>query len=167
MSWKSSVKGSTTIAAYLDQNLNGKKVKVCGYSPSLSDLGPPNLFIPEGHTGTLTGLVELVSFAQEFPSDTRIPIECMMLVDVCWDDIDHWHDGFCNHGRQTYRYSCLIDVFMNSYKMSPNFLFLIDDICDKRYCVEQLLQKQVTILSVAQDPLYQASQQMTWIKYTV
>ena len=126
MSWKSSVRGSMTIASYLDPNFNGKKVKVVGYSPSLNDLGPPNLFIPEGHTGTLTGLVEFASFAQELPADT-CPIECMILVEVCWDNVNSWHDKFCDHGRKIYRYPCLIDIFMSSYKMPPNFLFFMDD----------------------------------------
>ncbi len=167
MSWKSSVKGSSTIACYLDRNLNGKKVKVSGYSPSLNDLGPAHLFIPEGHTGTLTGLVELASFAQEFPPDIHPLIECTVLVEVCWDDIDHWHDGFCNHGRKTYRYSCLIDVFMSSYKMPPNFLFLVDSICDKMHCIEQRLWKHPSILSITQHQPNQESPQMTWVKYTV
>lgn len=163
MSWKSLVKGSTTIASYRDPNLNGKRVKVCGYSPSLEDLGPPNLFIPEGHIGTLTGLVELASFAQELPCDTRAPIECTVLVEVSWNNIDHWHHGFCNHGKKTYRYSCLIDVFMGSYKIPPNFLFFIDDLCGKTHCVEQQLRKYVNIISITQDPLNQASSHMTWV----
>lgn len=163
MSWKSSVKGSTTIACYRDPNLNGKKVKVCGYSPLLNDLGPPNLFIPEGHTGTLTGLVEFASFAQELPVDI-CPIECMILVEVCWDNIDNWHDGFCDHGRKVYRYSCLIDIFMGSYKIPANFLFFIDDVCGKTYCVEQQLRKYVNILSITQDPLNPASPRITWVQ---
>lgn len=154
MNWRPSVKGSTTIACYQDPHLNGKKIKVCGYSPSLNDLGPPHLFIPEGHTGTLTGLVEFASFAQELPSDTyAAPIECMVLVEVCWKDIDHWHDGFCSHGKKTYRSSCLIDIYMSSYRMPPNFLFFVDSERNNMHCVEQLLRKYVKILSITQDPL--------------
>lgn len=164
MSWKSSVKGSTTIACYLDRNLNGKKIKMCGYSVSLNELGPPYLFIPEGHTGTLTGLVELASFAQELPPETRTSIECMALVEVCWDDIDHWHYKFCNHGKKTYRYSCLIDVFMGSYRIPPHFLFPIDDTGGKMNCIEKQLRTYASIISIAQDPFNQASSQMTWVQ---
>ena len=162
MSWKSSVRGSMTIASYLDPNFNGKKVKVVGYSPSLNDLGPPNLFIPEGHTGTLTGLVEFASFAQELPADT-CPIECMILVEVCWDNVNSWHDKFCDHGRKIYRYPCLIDIFMSSYKMPPNFLFFMDDTDNEMHCVEQQLRKQVNIVSIAQNPFNPASSRITWM----
>lgn len=157
MSWKSSVRGSTTIASYFDPDLNGKKVKVCGYSPSLNDLGPPHLFIPEGHVGTLTGLVELASFAQELSFDMCAPIECVMLVKVCWDDIEHWHHEFCNHGKKTYRYSCLIDVFMSSYKMPPNFLFFLESEGKQTHCVEQQLRKYANITVVTMDPLMRGS----------
>ena len=157
MSWRSYVRGMTTIACYRDPNLNGKRVKVYGYAPSLDDLGPPHLFIPEGHTGTLTGLVELACFAQELPSDTHMPIECAILIKVAWDDLDRWHDEFCRHGKKTYRYSCLIDIFMSSYKMPPNFLFFLDAAHDNTYCVEQYIRKHVNITSTVQDPLIQGA----------
>jgi hypothetical protein len=144
------------IACYQDKNLNGKRVKVYGYAPSLNDLGPPHLVIPEGHTGTLTGLVELASFAHELSLDA-LPIECTILVEVHWDDIDHWHHEFCNHGKKTYRYSCLIDVLMSSHKIPPNFLFFIDTTHNDMCCVEKQLRKQVDITSTAQDPLVQGS----------
>ncbi|MEK7074385.1 MAG: hypothetical protein AAB968_01310 [Patescibacteria group bacterium] len=157
MSWKSPVRGSTSIACYRDPDLNGKRVKIYGYTPSLDDLGPPHLLIPEGHTGTLTGLVKFASFAYELPPDVNIPIECIILVEVHWDDIDRWHHQFCGHGKKTYRYPCLIDLFMDSYEVPPNFLFFIDPARDKMRCVEEHLRNYVTITSVAQDPLVHGS----------
>lgn len=157
MSWKSLVRGSTPIACYRNPYLNGKKVRVCGYAPSLNDLGPPHLLIPDGHTGTLTGLIEFASFAQELPSDIHAPIECMALVEVSWDDVYHWHDEFCKHGKKTYRYSCLIDVHMDTHKVPPNFLFFIDHEGNNTYCVEQQLQKYITIMATTLDPLIQGS----------
>ena len=157
MSWKSLVKGSTPIACYWNSSFNGKKVRVCGYAPSLNDLGPPHLLIPDGHTGTLTGLIEFASFAQELPLDPCTPVECTVLIEVSWDDIDHWHDTFCNHGRKIYRYSCLIDMYMSSYKVPPNFLFFIDHERNNTYCVEQQLQNYITIMATTLDPLVQGS----------
>lgn len=158
MSRKSYVRGSTPIACYRNPDLNGKKIRVCGYAPLLDDLGPPHLLIPEGHTGTLTGLIEFVSFAQELPSDAYVaPIECMVLVEVAWDDLDYWHDEFCKHGRKTYRYSCLIDVFMGNYKVPPNFLFFIDSEGNNMHCVERHLQKYVNMTAITPNPLAQGS----------
>ena len=164
MSWHSYIRGSTPIACYRDPNLNGKKVKVCGYSPSLNDLGPPHLFIPEGHTGTLTGLVELTSFAQDLPSDIHVPVECMILTEVHWNDIDRWHDGFCHHGRKTYRESCLIDYMMSGYRMPPMFLFFVDTMPDNMQCVEQQIREHITITSIPQNSLNPTSPRMTWIE---
>lgn len=128
MIWKSSVKGSTTIIAYHDPNLEGRRVKIFGYAPSLDDLGPPHLILPDGHTGTLTGLVTLEDFSHKLPSkEDGIPIDCTAFVEIAWDDIRRWHYDFCRHHGQTYRPSCLIDWFMGQHKVYPGFLFFISD----------------------------------------
>ena len=144
MSWKSSVEGSTPIVSYRDALFANKKVKTIGYAPSWERLAP-NLSIPEGHTGILTGLIHLVTFAHELPSDTNKAIPCTLLVEVHWDDLPYWHYNFCQHGKKTYRDPCLIDIFMSTYKMTPNFLFLINDQGKEVSCLEPKLCNVVDI----------------------
>jgi len=151
MTWRPQIKGSTTLASYLNQDLNGRKIKTHGYAALLDSLGPSHLMIPDNHTGTLTGLVELTTFMHEPPNDLSEPIQCTILVEVCWDDVPHWHDQFCPHGRNEYRKSCLIDLFMSSYKIVPCLLYFVDDEGNETHCVENELENFIHI-DILQQP---------------
>lgn len=153
MVWKPPSQGLIVIASYMDYDLNGKRIVLRGCSPSWERLAP-NLIIPEGHLGTLTGIVELHAnmIIETDRLGFRKPSMCNMFIEVCWDDLPDWHYT-CSHEDTEYREYCLIDIFVSRYKMTPNFLHFVDEKHRETCCIDhdEIVQNFIS-MSVYQDP---------------
>lgn len=139
MIWTSPFEQTISVMSYLDLDLNGRRVKARGYAPSWERLAP-HLVIPDEHTGTLTGNVELRTTPDNVLNGKDII--CTLTVGVKWDDVKHWHYDFCRHGNQTYRHPCFIDLRMGNDQIPPIFLFFTDE-GKNHVCVENYLAVSV------------------------
>ena len=112
---------SVILAAWFDPSLWGTAVTLGGLGLSSKPYGPLNLDLPPGHTGILTGLVEVASFTDQLPQERQENHGGVVFLQVAWDDRPEWNHEYCGHGDY-----CLVDLHMKSDRAPLNQLQLAD-----------------------------------------